>query len=98
MPYYKTYYSSWSLGTHSYLGELSSFDIVVAIGASTGGTEAIKEVVKRFPSHMSPVLITQHIPPVFSSSYAKRLDGISQMTVHEAVDGQEIEQGPSPSW
>lgn len=66
---------------------------IVAIGASTGGTEAIKEVVTKLPKHFSPVVITQHIPPVFSTTFAKRLDNSSAMTVYEAEDGQKVEQG-----
>lgn len=66
---------------------------IVAIGASTGGTEAIKEVVTKLPKHFPPVVITQHIPPVFSTTFAKRLDNSSAMTVYEAEDGQKVEQG-----
>lgn len=66
---------------------------IVAIGASTGGTEAIKEVVTRLPKHFPPVVITQHIPPVFSTTYAARLNNASNMTVYEAFDGQKVEQG-----
>jgi two-component system chemotaxis response regulator CheB len=66
---------------------------IVAIGASTGGTEAIKEVVTKLPAHFPPVVVTQHIPPVFSTTYAQRLDKMSKMHVHEAKDGQKIEAG-----
>ncbi len=66
---------------------------LIAIGASTGGTEAIKEVITAMPGHMSAIVITQHIPPVFSTSFAQRLDKISQMRVHEAQHGQKIEPG-----
>lgn len=66
---------------------------LVAIGASTGGTEAIKEVITKLPAHFPPVVITQHIPPVFSTTYAKRLDSASKMRVHEAEDGQQILPG-----
>ena len=67
--------------------------MVVAIGASTGGTEAIKDVLLAMPSNCPPVLIAQHIPEGFSQSYALRLDGQCAMHVHEAVNGQIIEQG-----
>ncbi|MER2493805.1 protein-glutamate methylesterase/protein-glutamine glutaminase [Catenovulum sediminis] len=66
---------------------------LVAIGASTGGTEAIKELVRGLPVNMSPIVITQHIPPVFSTSFAKRLNSVSKMQVFEAQHGQQIEQG-----
>lgn len=66
---------------------------LIAIGASTGGTEAIKEVLTRLRSDCPPVVITQHIPPVFSQSFAQRMNQICDLTVHEAVDGQEIQSG-----
>ena len=66
---------------------------LVAIGASTGGTEAIKEVVTRLPASFPAVVITQHIPPVFSTTYAERLNRISNMLVYEASDGQQIING-----
>lgn len=66
---------------------------IVAIGASTGGTEAIKEVVTKLPKHFPPVVITQHIPPVFSTTFAQRLNNSSAMTVYEAEDGQKVEHG-----
>ena len=66
---------------------------LVAIGASTGGTEAIKDVITRLPAHFPPVVITQHIPPVFSTTYAARLDRNSKMTGYEAEDGQQLKAG-----
>lgn len=66
---------------------------IVAIGASTGGTEAIKNVVTKLPAHFPPIVITQHIPPVFSATYAQRLDRASKMKVFEARDGQPISGG-----
>ncbi|WAJ70729.1 protein-glutamate methylesterase/protein-glutamine glutaminase [Catenovulum adriaticum] len=68
-------------------------DYIIAIGASTGGTEAIKEVITQFPAQMCPVVITQHIPPIFSTSFAKRLDTLANMKVHEACHGQLLEAG-----
>lgn len=52
-----------------------------AIGASTGGTEAIKAVVSSLPLNSPPIVVTQHIPPAFSTSFAKRLDGASAVKV-----------------
>lgn len=66
---------------------------IVAIGASTGGTEAIKEVIMQLPKHFPPVVVTQHIPPVFSTTYAARLDRDAAMNVYEAQDGQKVEHG-----
>ena len=66
---------------------------IIAIGASTGGTEAIISVIKDFPANTPGVLIVQHMPPVFTKMYANRLNGISKMNVHEAADGDRLEQG-----
>jgi two-component system, chemotaxis family, protein-glutamate methylesterase/glutaminase len=64
-----------------------SKNILVAIGASTGGTEALKEVLIRLPKEIPPILIVQHIPPVFSTAFAKRLNDLCAFEVKEAVDG-----------
>lgn len=66
---------------------------LVAIGASTGGTEAIKEVLMRMPADGPIVVITQHIPPVFSKAFAERLNRVVPMAVQEAVDGQQLLPG-----
>jgi two-component system chemotaxis response regulator CheB len=66
---------------------------MIAIGSSTGGTEALKEVLSRLPANMPSIVITQHIPEAFSKSFAQRMDTISAMTVCEAEDGQEILSG-----
>jgi two-component system chemotaxis response regulator CheB len=60
---------------------------MVAIGASTGGIEAICSVLTHLPAEVPPILITQHIPPKFSRSFAERLDKLCLMEVREAVDG-----------
>ncbi|WP_096084561.1 protein-glutamate methylesterase/protein-glutamine glutaminase [Agaribacterium haliotis] len=64
-----------------------------AIGASTGGTEAIKEVVSCFPENCPPTLITQHIPESFSASFARRVDSQSAAKVYEAEQDQLVESG-----
>jgi two-component system, chemotaxis family, protein-glutamate methylesterase/glutaminase len=66
---------------------------VIAIGASTGGTEAIKEVLRRLPADAPPVVITQHIPKAFSTPFARRMNECSRMTVCEAEDGQQLLAG-----
>lgn len=66
---------------------------IIALGASTGGTEAIKEVLMRLPAKTPAIVITQHIPAAFSEPFAKRMDGVSEMYVHHAQDGQEILAG-----
>ena len=57
---------------------------VIVIGASTGGTEAIREVLTQFPERMPPVLIVQHMPEFFTGMFARRLDQSCQLTVTEA--------------
>jgi two-component system, chemotaxis family, protein-glutamate methylesterase/glutaminase len=68
-------------------------DRIIAIGASTGGTEAIKEVLVQLPADTPGVVITQHIPKAFSTPFARRMDACCQMTVCEAQDGQVILPG-----
>jgi two-component system chemotaxis response regulator CheB len=68
-------------------------DKIVAIGASTGGTEAIKEILTVLPANSPGIVITQHIPETFSKPFAERMDRNSAMTVFEAVDGQQILAG-----
>lgn len=66
---------------------------IIAIGASTGGTEAILEVVKDFSIDMPGVIITQHMPPVFTKMYADRLNNICQMEVKEAKNSDMVIPG-----
>ncbi len=68
-------------------------DRIIGIGASTGGTEAIKEVLCRLPADMPGIVITQHIPAAFSGPFAARVDKESQLSVMEAKDGQQIIPG-----
>ena len=66
---------------------------MIAIGASTGGTEAVRVVLEAMPSDAPPILITQHIPAAFSGPFAQRMDRVSAMCVGEAEDGQAVESG-----
>ncbi|GAB4278598.1 MAG: chemotaxis response regulator protein-glutamate methylesterase [Candidatus Rifleibacteriota bacterium] len=68
-------------------------DKIIVIGASAGGTEAIKEVITRFPPQTPGVVIVQHMPAGFTRLFAERLNSLSQMTVKEAEDGDRILQG-----
>ncbi|MEA1990110.1 MAG: chemotaxis response regulator protein-glutamate methylesterase [Pseudomonadota bacterium] len=68
-------------------------DRIVALGASTGGTEAIKEVLMRLPASAPGIVITQHIPAAFSLPFANRMNTITEMTVGQAEDGQQILPG-----
>ncbi|AFC86427.1 protein-glutamate methylesterase/protein-glutamine glutaminase [Frateuria aurantia] len=66
---------------------------VIAIGASTGGTEAIRVVLESMPPDAPPIVITQHIPAAFSAPFAARLDRCSPMRVVQAEDGQHLMPG-----
>jgi two-component system chemotaxis response regulator CheB len=66
---------------------------VIGIGASTGGTEAIKDVLRELPPDMPGIVVTQHIPEAFSAPFARRLDAASALTVIEARDGQPVLPG-----
>jgi two-component system, chemotaxis family, protein-glutamate methylesterase/glutaminase len=74
------------------IGRLST-EKLICIGSSTGGTEAVKEVLVRMPADSPGVVITQHMPPGFTSSFAARLNGLCQITVKEAVHGERILPG-----
>lgn len=73
------------------LGKTTEY--IIAIGASTGGTEAIREVLMSMPVDSPPIVITQHIPPVFSTSFALRMDRSCDLTVHEAANGDKLMTG-----
>ncbi len=70
-----------------------STDKVIAIGASTGGTEAIRSIITRFPRNISGVIIVQHMPAGFTSMFSKRLNEISQVEVKEAQSGDRVMNG-----
>ncbi len=74
------------------VGRLST-EKIVFIGASTGGTEATKDVLINLPADCPAVCITQHMPPGFTASYAQRLDGLCRIRVKEASDGERILPG-----
>ena len=70
-----------------------SNETIIAIGASTGGTEAIIEVVKALPESTPGIVIVQHMPPNFTNLYAQRLNRICKMKVKEAQDMDRVVQG-----
>lgn len=76
----------------SNLGRIST-EKLIFIGASTGGTEAIREVLVRMPADSPGIAITQHMPPGFTTSFAARLNTLCQITVQEAVDGGRVLPG-----
>jgi two-component system chemotaxis response regulator CheB len=70
-----------------------STEKMVFIGASTGGTEAIKDVLVPLPADFPAIVITQHMPPGFTSSFAARLNGLCQIAVREATHGERLLPG-----
>ncbi len=68
-------------------------EVVVAIGASTGGPEALREILEKLPASAPGVLIVQHMPSGYTQKLAQRLDGLCSMRVREAADGDEITPG-----
>lgn len=74
-------------------GSFKTTDRLIAVGASTGGTEAIRSLLEVFPADSPGVLVTQHIPPLFSARFAERLNNCCALTVVEARDGQPVIPG-----
>jgi len=74
------------------LGRVST-EKLICIGSSTGGTEAVKEILVRMPADSPGIVITQHMPPGFTTSFAARLNTLCQITVKEAVHGERILPG-----
>lgn len=73
---------------------VKEYDIdVVAIGASTGGTEAIFDVVRKFEKDIPPTVVVQHMPPGFTAMYAERLNNQCRVRVKEAKDGDKLVKG-----
>lgn len=72
---------------------LETTNKIIAIGASTGGTEALKAVLTRLPATTPGIVIVQHMPAKFTTSFAERLNELSDMTVKEAQDGDSVTNG-----
>jgi two-component system, chemotaxis family, protein-glutamate methylesterase/glutaminase len=68
-------------------------DRIIALGASTGGTEALRHILTQFPRNAPGTVVVQHMPEVFTSHFAKRLDRDAAITVREAEDGDRIVNG-----
>ncbi|WP_342323923.1 chemotaxis response regulator protein-glutamate methylesterase [Kosakonia sp. BYX6] len=66
---------------------------IIAIGSSTGGTEALRHLLVPMPASSPGIVIAQHMPPGFTKSFAKRLDGLCQMSVKEAEEGDRVLPG-----
>jgi two-component system, chemotaxis family, protein-glutamate methylesterase/glutaminase len=66
---------------------------VIGIGASTGGVEALRDLLTALPPHMPPILIAQHMPPGFTETFARRLDTLCRMHVKQAEDNEVVRTG-----
>ncbi|MCC5796133.1 MAG: chemotaxis response regulator protein-glutamate methylesterase [Methylophaga sp.] len=75
------------------LNQLKTTEKIIAIGASTGGTEAIKEVLCAMPPVCPGIVVTQHIPAMFSAAFAQRINNMAQISVKQAEDGDPILPG-----
>jgi two-component system chemotaxis response regulator CheB len=71
----------------------SALNRVIGIGASTGGVEALRDVLTHLPSRMPPIVIAQHMPPGFTDTFAKRLDTLCRIHVKQADDGEPVHGG-----
>ncbi len=78
---------------HSNLSQMVQNNMLIAIGASTGGTEATLEVMQRLPADMPGIVVTQHMPEGFTKMYAERLDRICKLEVKEAQNGDRVRRG-----
>lgn len=72
---------------------IARMDTIIAIGASTGGTEAIFSVINSFPKETPGIVIVQHMPPIFTKMYAERLNKTCPMEVKEAENGDVVKSG-----
>jgi len=72
---------------------IKTTDIIVAIGSSTGGTQAVKEVLEMLPPNSPPILITQHMPERFTKTWADRMNSLCRISVKEAEDGDSVLPG-----
>ena len=72
---------------------IKTTDTIIAIGSSTGGTEAVKDVLEALPPNTPPILITQHMPERFTKMWANRLNSLSRLSVKEAEDGDSVLPG-----
>ena len=72
---------------------IKTTDTIIAIGSSTGGTEAVKDVLEVLPPNTPPILITQHMPERFTKTWADRLNSLSRISVKEAQNGDSVLPG-----
>lgn len=72
---------------------IKTTDTIIAIGSSTGGTEAVKDILETLPPNTPPIVITQHMPERFTKTWADRLNGLCRISVKEAQDGDSVLPG-----
>ncbi|MBI3808275.1 MAG: chemotaxis response regulator protein-glutamate methylesterase, partial [Nitrospirae bacterium] len=72
---------------------IKTTDTIIAIGASTGGTEAVKDLLMALPPNTPPILITQHMPEHFTKTWADRMNSLCRISVKEAEDGDSVLPG-----
>ena len=72
---------------------IKTTDTIIAIGSSTGGTEAVKDILEVLPPNTPPIVITQHMPERFTKTWAERLNGLCKISVKEAQDGDSVLPG-----
>lgn len=77
----------------STFNSVSAADRIIAIGASTGGTQAVMEIIAAMPADSPGIVIVQHMPPVFTRSFAERLNSLSRLEVREAQTGDRVLRG-----
>lgn len=77
----------------SIANHIATTEKLIIIGASTGGTEALKDVLMRMPPDCPGILIAQHMPEAFTNAFARRLDGLSKISVKEAIHGERVLPG-----
>lgn len=75
------------------LTRVQATETIVAVGSSTGGTEALRVFLEGFPADCPGILIVQHMPEMFTAQFAKRLDGVCKITVKEAQNGDKVIRG-----
>ena len=75
------------------LKNVETTDKIIAIGSSTGGTLALEFLFKNFPAYLPPVLVVQHMPEGYTKAFADRLNGLSQLNIKEAEDGEMVNAG-----
>ncbi|MDO5896956.1 protein-glutamate methylesterase/protein-glutamine glutaminase [Agrobacterium sp. Azo12] len=68
-------------------------EMVVCVGASTGGTEALREMLEKLPANAPGIVIVQHMPEKFTAAFAKRLNSLCEMEIKEAADGDPVLRG-----